>query len=234
MTSPPISDAHAILFDMDDTLINWRQAEHAAIGDLVRLHLGPAGHAEERVRTVYADVMAENLRAWRATQKWWYIADRLKLLVQRLEADVSHDLLADAFKAQVQTHLALLPGAEAALLAARVGRRTALLTNGPSLVQRPKIERMRLAPHFDFVGVTGEIGHWKPSPEAFQHVLRQLGVAPQQAVMVGDSLDFDIIPAKALGMRTVWIDPDLGSHASADLVIATPGALVPHLGRAIA
>jgi HAD superfamily hydrolase (TIGR01662 family) len=44
----------------------------------------------------------------------------------------------------------------------------------------------------------------KPRPEPFQRALRQLAVAAQDALFVGDDLEADIRGAKALGMTTVW------------------------------
>ncbi|HEX2067018.1 MAG TPA: HAD family hydrolase, partial [Candidatus Thermoplasmatota archaeon] len=214
--------AKAVVFDLDDTLINWRQAEHAAIGDLARDHFAVAGIAEARVRATYAEVMELNFASFRATGRWWYIGERLGLLSERLgtAGTVLGETLAAHFRQHVVGHLGLLPGALEALAAARrAGARTALLTNGPGAVQRPKVEQFGLAAHVDFVGITGEIGHWKPAPEAFLHVLGRLGVEARDAVMVGDSIDFDIAPARRLGMRTVWVDPAAAAHPAADLVV---------------
>ena len=66
---------------------------------------------------------------------------------------------------------------------------------------------------------------WKPDPMAFRLVLDTLGVQPVHALMVGDNEDFDIAPAKALGMQTCWVDPAGRSHADADLVVRTPAEL---------
>src|ERR1041384_3673532 len=75
----------AVLFDLDDTLINWREAEDGAIGDLARERFEPLGVAEAEVRRFYGGVMQESVRAFRATRQWWYVGDRLRLLVDRLD-----------------------------------------------------------------------------------------------------------------------------------------------------
>lgn len=49
-------------------------------------------------------------------------------------------------------------------------------------------------------------GRVKPHPTIFQAALASLAVAPQDAVMVGDSLEEDIEGARALGMRAILID----------------------------
>lgn len=221
----------AVVFDMDDTLLNWRAAEQGAIGQLATLHFAAHGIHEPRVRQVYDAVMAENFAAWKSTRRWMYIQERLGLLVDRLGAAdrVAVDDLVATFSREATTRLAFLDGAELALRAARqAGRKTALLTNGRSEVQRPKVFAFGLHTEVDFVGITGELGAWKPDALAFRLVLDNLGVEPKHALMVGDNEDFDIVPAKALGMQTAWVSPTGGHHPDADVVIRTPGELVAH------
>ena len=49
-------------------------------------------------------------------------------------------------------------------------------------------------------------GRVKPHPTIFEAALVKLGVAAEDAVMVGDSLEEDIEGARALGMRAILID----------------------------
>lgn len=224
----------AVVFDMDDTLLNWREAEAGAIQQLALLHFAAHGIPAQRVRDVYAGVMAENFASWKRDRVWWYIQDRLRMLTDRLgKPELSVEQLTSTFSREATARLAFLEGAELALQAAReAGRKTALLTNGRSEVQRPKVFAFGLHTLVDFVGITGELGAWKPDPKAFRAVLDRLGVKPEHAVMVGDNEDFDITPAKKLGMQTVWVAPAGSSHADADLVVRTPGELVRHLRAA--
>ena len=55
-----------------------------------------------------------------------------------------------------------------------------------------------------------ELGIAKPDPEIFRIALAQADCEPQHAVMVGDRIDNDIKPAKALGMQTVRILQGVG------------------------
>lgn len=58
---------------------------------------------------------------------------------------------------------------------------------------------------FDVI-VTSESfdGIGKPDPRIFLHALDKLAVAPQEAVYVGDSIEIDVVPCKALGIMTIW------------------------------
>ena len=54
------------------------------------------------------------------------------------------------------------------------------------------------------IAVSADLGVRKPNPALFLHALKGVGVAPEEAAMVGDSLRKDILGAQALGMISVW------------------------------
>lgn len=62
-----------------------------------------------------------------------------------------------------------------------------------------------LMQYIDLVVASAEDGVAKPDPAIFRIALDRAGCAPNEAVMIGDRLDNDVVPAKAVGMRTVWL-----------------------------
>jgi HAD superfamily hydrolase (TIGR01549 family) len=56
---------------------------------------------------------------------------------------------------------------------------------------------------FDVIATSGEVGFRKPHPLVFESAIRQLDVWPERAIVVGDSYDYDIVPAASLGMVPV-------------------------------
>ncbi len=52
----------------------------------------------------------------------------------------------------------------------------------------------------------GAVNKRKPHPEIFQKALEKLGVAAEETVFVGDTVDADVKGAKDLGMKTVFIE----------------------------
>jgi 4-nitrophenyl phosphatase len=70
----------------------------------------------------------------------------------------------------------------------------------------------------------------KPEPPLFRIALRQLGVAPQAAAMVGDSVTSDIAGARAVGMRTVLYAPEGAPADAADVVIRSFDELARRAG----
>jgi putative hydrolase of the HAD superfamily len=67
---------------------------------------------------------------------------------------------------------------------------------------------------------SSDIGSIKPSPRPFLAALHLLSARPQEALFVGDSVERDIRPAKALGMGTAWVASS-GTEVAADIRIAS-------------
>ncbi len=82
--------------------------------------------------------------------------------------------------------------------------RLGLIANQPSAV-REALERDGLAPFFQVRAVSEDLGLEKPDPRIFLHAVDAMGASPSACVMVGDRLDYDVRPARAAGLRAVWI-----------------------------
>jgi HAD superfamily hydrolase (TIGR01509 family) len=67
------------------------------------------------------------------------------------------------------------------------------------------LDETGLRSRLDAVVVSDQFGVRKPRPEIFEEVLARLGVAPRDAIHVGDDLQADVAGAGALGIRTVWL-----------------------------
>ena len=66
--------------------------------------------------------------------------------------------------------------------------------------------------YFDLVIASAEEDVEKPNPEIFRIALDRANCRPKNAIMVGDRLDNDIIPAKELGMKTVWVKQSFATY----------------------
>lgn len=67
------------------------------------------------------------------------------------------------------------------------------------------IENFGIRDHFDFVLTSAACFYRKPHERAFEISLAQWNITPQEAAMVGDSLEADVIGAKQVGMTAIWI-----------------------------
>jgi putative hydrolase of the HAD superfamily len=93
------------------------------------------------------------------------------------------------------------------------GLKLALVSNtaSPEWLLRPVLERQGVSERVDVIVLSSEVGKRKPHPAIFQRALSELGVAPDEALFVGDRLDADIYGASRLGIKTVqalWFRAD--------------------------
>lgn len=100
------------------------------------------------------------------------------------------DLYSDALKA-IQT-------------LSHAGIKIGLVANQPPGV----IDSLKRDGVFDFIefaSISGLVGLEKPNPKIFQLALNGLGVSADETIHVGNRMDTDILPAKKLGFKTIWV-----------------------------
>ena len=104
--------------------------------------------------------------------------------------------------------------------------RLGIVANQPSVV-REALVRDGVAGFFELWNVSEDVGLEKPDPRLFAGAVAAAGVPAERTVMVGDRLDRDVRPARAAGMRTIWVlrgeAPDAPTEdqlAEADAAIA--------------
>jgi putative hydrolase of the HAD superfamily len=66
---------------------------------------------------------------------------------------------------------------------------------------------------------------FKPDPAIYTYAASRIGLPPASIMMVGDSFDRDVRPAKAIGMSTAWLQGPGGAPCPepslADVVLRT-------------
>jgi len=205
----------AILLDLDDTIVaDTINADRCWRTVCRRFAVEVPGLTPDRL---LAEI--ERVRDW-----YWGDPDRHRrgrldleqarrelvcMALQALRADQA-DLarrIAQDFSALRDGALRPFPGAIDTLRRLRNrGVRLALVTNGSSAAQRVKIDRFALAPLFDCILIEGEFGAGKPDERIYLHACEQLSVAPAEAWMVGDRLDWDVAAPQRLGIVAIWVD----------------------------
>lgn len=112
------------------------------------------------------------------------------------------------------------------------GLKTGLVGNSwpdPGRILRADAESLGLAPLLDTTVFSADLGIRKPAPEPFLAACRELGVAPETVLFVGDDLVNDVQGAAAAGMTTVqamWfraddnpeIEPDFTAFTAMDVL----------------
>lgn len=103
-----------------------------------------------------------------------------------------------------------------------------LLTDhdGESFSKKERVDILPIVAYFDLIVISGDdTKETKPSPEPFLYILEQLQVTPEEVLMVGDKPEVDLQGAYDLGMKTLLLKGDYGSHWK-DAVSDLQGVLV--------
>lgn len=98
----------------------------------------------------------------------------------------------------------LYPDAEECLSRLHRHYKIGIIAN-QSYGSKERLRRFGILEYIDLIVASAEEGVAKPDRRIFERALERAGCKPEEAVMVGDRLDNDIVPANGIGMFTVWI-----------------------------
>jgi len=183
-----------ILFDLDDTL-----CDHARSFRL-RVERAVAALPAERLRVPPAVVVERALA--HPSHTWEGVQEAL------VQAGVTERALLEQALAVYTSDryfgLELFPDSVPAVRALQRRVLTGLVTNGPSGIQRAKLERLGIERLFPIVVISEEVGVAKPEAAIFAHALARAGVRPEEALFVGDNPVNDVEGAVRAGLVSVW------------------------------
>jgi len=81
-----------------------------------------------------------------------------------------------------------------------------------SLGTKTRLEQHGILQYIDLVIASAEEGVAKPDKRIFEIALNRSNCQPGESVMIGDRIDNDIVPAKRMGMHTIWIKQGYGQY----------------------
>ena len=81
-----------------------------------------------------------------------------------------------------------------------------IITNGFEKVQHSKLQNSGIQKYFSTVTTSEDAGAKKPHPLIFERALIKAEAIPQESIMIGDSLEADIIGAQNAGMNTLFFN----------------------------
>jgi putative hydrolase of the HAD superfamily len=188
----------ALVFDLDDTLYPERQYAESGLREVARRLDFLSGDTGTR------EFLLGELERGRRGDLIDAAVNRLRLAPSMVPE------LVNLYRSHSPV-LQLFPGVKDLLLSLRYhGVALGLLTDGPSISQRRKIDALRLSLYFDAVVVNDELGHaaWKPSPDGYRLIEgvlkgRKAGMPHSGYWYIGDNPKKDFLAPRALGWRTI-------------------------------
>ncbi len=201
-----------VFFDLDDTLIDHRNAARSALSYLQKEY-APLGSIDiagleslwQKDFDKYWEMLIHNRITIR--ENW---STRFRNLFSSLGAEIHDedlDLIVSEYGNRYISGTAPVAGAIELLKKIRdKGIHVSIITNNIVEMQERKIKNCGLGPYIDSMTISQEFGVMKPDPEIFRIAMERSGCSPNESVMVGDSLESDILGAMGVGIAPVWLN----------------------------
>jgi len=199
---------YAFLFiDADGTILDFKKAERHAL-ERTFLEIRGAGPEE----AYYEAFSRINESLWRDLENSRIDVPGLKymraaLFLRETGLDGDPARWASVYVRFLSGGSFALPGARQALAFCSGRYRTAVITNGISEVQRPRIRGSFIPEYVGDVFISEDVGYTKPQIQFFEYVMNAMGVSsPDEVLIIGDGLTSDILGGNRSGIDTLWID----------------------------
>jgi putative hydrolase of the HAD superfamily len=203
----------AVLFDAGETLVH----AHPSFPELLSSVLRSEGldASPERILEALPVVADVFTRATREGNLWSTSPERSRAFWDGLYLTLLGELglpFTDALAQRIYStftdvaNYRLFPDALPVLEKLRdAGLSLGLISNFEEWLER-LLEALEVTGYFEVAAISGVEGIEKPDPAIFRLAMDRLGVEARESVYVGDSVEYDVEPARALGMHAVLID----------------------------
>ncbi|WP_291963547.1 YjjG family noncanonical pyrimidine nucleotidase [Maribacter sp.] len=195
-----------VFFDLDHTLWDFDQNSALTFKKIFK---------EQKVDLSLEDFLKvyvpANLKFWRLFRenkitKSELRYQRLKSVFDTLGYPANDDLihrLSEEYISHLSSFNTLFPNTIEILDYLKSNYRLHIITNGFQEVQEKKLKNSGIYKYFDQIIDSEMAGAKKPNPIIFNLALDKAKVLPEKSVMIGDSLEADIMGAKSLGFYTI-------------------------------
>ena len=201
----------AVLFDLDDTLINSKKAEYNAICEFKNLYnefnqiedIEFAKSWSKITMEIYEkyyqnEISFEELRI-----------GRMRGLFNYYSINISNADAKKKFKGYqniYEKNWILFDDAKEVLENLKNKYKLVILSNGERKQQRKKIEYTGLNKYFSNIVISSEVGYSKPERQIFEVACEMINLRPENCIMIGDKYNVDIEGALNAGMHGIWVN----------------------------
>lgn len=217
-----------IFLDLDDTILDFGAAEHAAIAKTFRqIGLEPT---EALIRR-YVEI---NISQWEAFERGELTRDavllrRFELLFRELGVCYEVQAVEDLYRSYLSVGHYFMPGAVELLDYLAPKYDLYIASNGVAATQNSRLASANIGKYFRDIFISEDTGHHKPEKEYFDYCFARIpNFDLARAMIVGDSLTSDIQGGKNAGIHTCWLNfkhkaprpdlvPDLEIHSLSEL-----------------
>lgn len=196
-----------LLFDIDGTLFDYVKAEENAL----QKSFEQTGISfEARFLPAYRTI---NDQLWREFERGQINQQVLKtrrfeLLFETLEVDCDPQEFSVTYLANLAGGTFLMAGAAETVKSLSQKFNLAIITNGLTDVQRPRLANSVINRYIKALIISEEVGAAKPDPQIFDIAFERMNhPAKREVLIIGDSLSSDIQGGYNYGIDTCWFNP---------------------------
>ena len=204
-----------VLFDLDNTLLDFNKAEKIAVERTLR-EMGMI--PDEGMLRRYSEL---NLEQWHLLEQGKITRNQVKVqryvnLFREYQVECNPKEAAKKYEGYLAIGHYYIEGAEALLAYMKDKYRLYMVTNGTLSVQKGRIKSAGMRPYFKDIFISEEIGFDKPGKAYFDYCFSKIpDFHKENTVIIGDSLTSDIQGGINAGIRTIWFNPKKNKNASA-------------------
>lgn len=205
------SNISTVLFDLDDTLLNTKDAQYNAICYFKSLYDSFNNVENDSFSKIWHQITEKCYDRYLSGELTFeeMRIDRMKKLFSNYGNEISDDEAHKRFDLYVKIYeqsWILFDDTLDILNYLKSKYKLAIITNGDSEQQRAKIKKTGLYYFFDDILISSEVGCSKPDKKIYEIVCDHFNVAPNECVMIGDRYEVDIKGAINAEMHTIWIN----------------------------
>ncbi len=201
----------AILFDLDDTLLNSKKAEYNAICEFKNLHSEFNEVKDINFGEVWSKITLELYEKYHKGEISFeeLRIERMKELFSKYSINISDDDAKEAFKDYkniYEKNWILFDDTKEVLEKLKNRYKLVIVSNGDGIWQRKKIKETGLNKYFSNIVISSEVGCSKPEKEIFEIAYKMVNLKPEDCVMIGDKYKVDVEGSLNAGMYGIWVN----------------------------
>lgn len=195
-----------LLFDVDDTLLDFQATEKQALRKLFdNQGVTLTAELEQDYKTMNHGLWQEFERGERTRDQ--VINERFGLFFKKLGISVDSLAVEKKYRSFLDEGHDLLGNSRKIIADLSQKADLYVVTNGVSKTQYRRLTDAKLLPFFKDIFVSEDTGYQKPMPEYFEYVFDRIPrLDKKETVIIGDSLTSDIQGGLTAGIDTVWLN----------------------------
>jgi 2-haloacid dehalogenase len=205
---------NTLLFDVDDTLLDFKKGEDIALKELFNeMNIDNI----DRVIEIYKEL---NHSLWKDIEdgkltRDYVLNNRFSILFDKFNIEVDGKNIEDRYRHFLNLQHECIEGSIELLEKLYKSYRLYIITNGVSETQHKRLRDSNLTKYFDKIFISENIGAQKPSMIFFEAVMKYIPDFDKDAsLIIGDSLNADILGGINAGIDTCWFNPSMKENAT--------------------